>query len=892
MKTPHNPNQLTNEYRRKRFIKIVTLCSLASVLVLTSCKDDKVKSKEEAARFNKSANTYLIQGQFRAAVLEAKNAVEKDSQNAEGYIVLGKIYNEMGSFLGTQKMLEGVVKKLPEVSLELADAYVANKKYRSALSLLADYKAEKPEAEARKLILMARSAIHLGDNKIYEESMVALAKLPENKDDFTFLEIESLIAKGQGEAAQEKLDALPSESAQDVKKLIILGGFALQRNQLDKAEKLLSKALGLLPNTDIMTADKTQVLSGLTEVLIQQGKASEAYKYQKILAEANPDSQGAQQKYSDALEYYRQGKFSEAAKVLVELREQFPQDKNTAVLLGMTEYQQGKNEQATELFDKFIDPENTAPTIIEAAALAKYRSNKTGEAIELLKKAVENQPNNAELLATYGMALLDRDPVSVEGERAIEKSLVLNPKKHRLRLVLAKRNLANKNPIQALAQLKKAYSDDPLDLIIQQSYFRELINQGKKDELKREVAEFQKENPNNARGFFLEGWSKLVQKDYSGAQLAFEKSLSTKGNTEKALSYSGLAQVFQAQNQPQKALVTWQSLIEEQPEQVQAYSQWLKLIGQLKRVDDAADFLSALEKKTDKWQPSVVFAQLLFSQGKVSEAVAHIDVALERSGKNAQVKQVAANLYEAYGRKLNKEKNPEEAKKFLLKALNFFPDNMNYLAGLVEFEIGQKDIPEAQKLLDQFSSSEDVAAELLYLQGVIRNAEGKQDEAQKLFQDSWTKKPMDVVAETIFTAYQKAGNKEQAQKFVDEWVVKLPKSPRPALMKAVRAQENKDIADAIKWYEKTIELAPNLSAALNNLAWIYYEQKNPKAQELAKRAYEISANNPAVADTYGWILVENNQLEEGTAILEKAVSLDSTNKEIVEHLKLAKSRKK
>jgi cellulose synthase operon protein C len=140
---------------------------------------------------------------------------------------------------------------------------------------------------------------------------------------------------------------------------------------------------------------------------------------------------------ANAMELYRQGKFDEAAKVLSEIREQFPQDKNSAMLMGLVQYQQGQDQQASEIFDKFIDPETATPTVIQAAALAKYRSNKMDEALALLKKSVESQPENAEILATYGLALLDKDPTSAEAEKALEKSLALNPKQQRLRLALA-----------------------------------------------------------------------------------------------------------------------------------------------------------------------------------------------------------------------------------------------------------------------------------------------------------------------------------------------------------------------------------------------------------------------------------------------------------------------
>lgn len=894
MKTEQFSYQQKYLSANKKIATVIGMLAIVGSFSLTGCKDDKAANKEEAARFSRSAATYQQQGQLRAAMLEARNAVQKDPQNAQGYIALAKIYNQVGAYASTQKALEPVVKKLPDVSFELADAYMASKKYRSALNLLADYSGDKTsvDVQARKQIIIARSNIRLGDKAGYETALAELTKIPGKQDDVATLEAEYLISQGRSEEAQTKLDGLIANSNNNVKSLIILGNFALQSNQLAKAEDYYTKALGLLPNTDVLTVDKTTVLAQLTEALIQQGRTSEAYRYQKLLADANPESQAAQQKFNDAMEYYRQGKFDEAEKVLTEIREQFPQDKNTAMLLGLVQYQQGEDQQALELFDKFIDPETATPTVIQAAALAKYRSNKMDEALVLLKKSVESQPENAEILATYGLALLDRDPSSSEAEKALEKSLALNPKQQRLRLALAKRHIAMKNQAQALAQLQKAYTEEPLDLVIQQTYFKALFAEGKNDEVKKEVAEFQKNYPTNARGAFLEGWYKLIQKDYPGAQSAFEKSLATKGNNEKVLSYTGLAELYDLQKQPQKSILVWQSLLEEDPTQIPAYAHWMRLVQQLKRDKEAFSFLVDLEKKTDKWQPSVVLAQLLFTQGQLAEAVNHIDIALDRSAKSGQVKQIAANLYQSYGLVLGKEKKTSEAKTYLLKALTFFPSNMNYLASLIELEISQKNIPEAQKLLDQFSTSEEVAAEHAYLQGIIRAAEDNQQGALQSYLDSWNKKPMDVSAEAILGFYQKNKQKEQAEKFVDEWVSKMPKSPHPTLIKAVDAQQKNDLDIARVWYEKTVELAPQMPTALNNLAWIYYEQKNPKAIELAKKAYELSGSNPPIMDTYGWILVENNQVEEGISILERAANLAPDNKDILGHLKTAKAKKK
>lgn len=875
-------------------LRILLVTMAAMSIFLVGCKGEK-NTSEDVARFVKSAETYREQGQYRAAMLDAKNAIQKNPADAKGYIALAEIYNALGAYAGTQSLLTPVVEKLPEVSLQLAIAHIETRKYRSALNVLNDYKSEKVSAEQafQKEYLLARCYIFLGDRAAFEKS---LAGLKANKDKYVkteLLESEFLVSQGQQEAALVKLDALQvAEKDDSVNYFVAKGNLHLQRNELDKAEDLYTKALGLLPNTDILNSEKLVVLGQLTESLMRQGKSGEAYRYQKLIADANPEGNAAKERFNDAMELFRQGKFAEAEKTLTELREQFPQDKNSAILLGLVEYQKGRDKQAIDLFDQYIDPETSTSSIIQAAALAKFRVNKIDEAIELLKKSVDSQPENAEILATYGLALLERDKTNVDGQKALEKSLALNPKQQRLRLALAKRDFEMKNPGLALGQLQKAYNEQPLDLLIQQSYFKALFNDGKLDVIKTEILNFQKKYPNSPRGPFLDGWFNLVQKKYADAEQLFKKSIALKDNAEKNLSYAGLAEVYRAQNQPLKAAAVFESMIELDTAQAAYYREWLDLVQQTGGFKDALLFLGKLEAKPENWMPSIAIAQILLAQGQVASAVQHIDIAIERNGKSAQVKTVAASIYQRYGIILVNEKKAVEAKSYILKALLLDPNNMNILANLVELELLEKNYAEAQKLLDQYASANSGTAERDYLQGVIKTAQGQTEEALGLYKASWAKKPLEITAKAIASFYQKSNKNEELFSFVEDWSNKLPNSPEATLLMAIRAQQKNDQAGAVKWYEKTIQLDPTNAAPINNLAWIYYEQKNPKAVELAERAYKLGEKNPAIIDTYGWILVESGKVSEGLVLLQNAAALAPTNKEIQDHVAEAKKRLK
>ena len=88
--------------------------------------------------------------------------------------------------------------------------------------------------------------------------------------------------------------------------------------------------------------------------------------------------------------------------------------------------------------------------------------------------------------------------------------------------------------------------------------------------------------------------------------------------------------------------------------------------------------------------------------------------------------------------------------------------------------------------------------------------------------------------------------------------------------------------------ERVIEQYPDSGAVLNNLAWLYFHEKNEKkrALGLAKKAYQLVPEDVAILDTYGWLLLETGSLEQGIWLLHKAAKA-SMNSSIHYHLAVA-----
>lgn len=136
-----------------------------------------------------------------------------------------------------------------------------------------------------------------------------------------------------------------------------------------------------------------------------------------------------------------------------------------------------------------------------------------------------------------------------------------------------------------------------------------------------------------------------------------------------------------------------------------------------------------------------------------------------------------------------------------------------------------------------------------------------------------------------------AGKLADANEPLQSW---LTNNPHDLAVRALLAESFRKAGDnrrAIEQYETLLSQSSTEAVVLNNLAWLYYLERDSKALETAKRAWGILPNNPAIADTYGWLLTESGSLTEGLEVLGKADAIDGvTRPELRFHYVLALAR--
>ncbi len=84
-----------------------------------------------------------------------------------------------------------------------------------------------------------------------------------------------------------------------------------------------------------------------------------------------------------------------------------------------------------------------------------------------------------------------------------------------------------------------------------------------------------------------------------------------------------------------------------------------------------------------------------------------------------------------------------------------------------------------------------------------------------------------------------------------------------------------DYAQAEKYFERCLQLAPGFAEALNYLGYMWAEHgmKLDKARELIEKALKAEPKNAAYLDSLGWVLFKLNQPKEALPYLLKAVEL-------------------
>ena len=228
---------------------------------------------------------------------------------------------------------------------------------------------------------------------------------------------------------------------------------------------------------------------------------------------------------------------------------------------------------------------------------------------------------------------------------------------------------------------------------------------------------------------------------------------------------------------------------------------------------------------------------------------------------------------------------PESAST-LKKALELQPDFTAAQLLLAYLEVRAERFPAAMKLAREVQKQTAKSPAGFVLEGDILMAEKKFAEAAKAYEAAFGLGKNSEVVVKLSAAYSQGGKPQEAEARLAQWLKESPADLRVRVFAAETGIRSARYKVAIEHYEWLRDKQPDNVLALNNLAYAYQQMKDPRALEIAERAYKLKSesDNAEVADTLGWILVEQGNTTRGLELLQKALAAAPKSSDIRYHL--------
>ena len=129
------------------------------------------------------------------------------------------------------------------------------------------------------------------------------------------------------------------------------------------------------------------------------------------------------------------------------------------------------------------------------------------------------------------------------------------------------------------------------------------------------------------------------------------------------------------------------------------------------------------------------------------------------------------------------------------------------------------------------------------LEGDVRLALGQPREAAQAYQRAMTLSP-DLQIAAKQSAAMRSARMANPEAPLARWVAERPEDARARTLLAEAYQLTGRRELAIEQYERLAASPAAGFADLNNLAWLYYEQGDDRAEATARRAYDLAAGQP------------------------------------------------
>jgi tetratricopeptide (TPR) repeat protein len=564
------------------------------------------------------------------------------------------------------------------------------------------------------------------------------------------------------------------------------------------------------------------------------------------------------------------------------------------------------NKEALKVLEQFPGHGDAIVALTEAA--------QTKEEIEQAEQQLQKFPEKNSIsfyLASANLFLRQGDLAAAEN--ALWQGLTVDSKSAAAHMALGDLNLLKKDQKQAGEEFKKAAELAPVRSMERLKYAAFASAAGDTEETRRISTEMTKQAPD-----YLPGWTLLAElafkdRKYEEALSLLENVFSrdseyidgrrlegqvllAKGDTKKAVevlerldqTYPDtplvkyeLARVYLTNNNMNQAKVVLDQAIALNPN----YADAILLLADINLRSGHGEAVIEPMTRLLKRSPELRSAALLLAAAYGS--LDRFDDAAVVTGEQARLAPRDPQTQMALGLTLRQAKRNDEARQAFEKAADLAPDSLWPVDQLVELDLSEEHFDAARQRIGRHFQKAPDSPVAHFFEAKILVAEKKWDSAEAELQKTLQLDPnFSGAYDLLVQAYLATNNLPRALSQLQTQLSKNPNDASALMTLALLYERTSDFEKARDAYEHLLSMNPDLVSALNNLACLYADRLNDvgKAYDLARKARDLQGNDPAIADTFGWILSKRGEYQQALAMLQESAAKLPDSPEIQFHL--------
>lgn len=863
--------------------------SIALALITASCGKREVSNESRA----KAEQQIQAKTGMSATLLKLKSEVQRQPRSGAARYDLGaRLLAEGDPKAAVIELKHALELKHPELVVLplLVEALAQSGQYRALIDGYGNAKLADPAAQARLLSFVAQAMAEQGDVGNAAKTIdLALASNPKSSP--------ALLMKARLAGMRNDIDAgiatldnlLLDEPNSDA--AWVLKGELLQRQPANfkRAMQAHEQALKIRPTN-------TAAISALVALHLSQGDLDKARARLAELKKVEPDSPNTV--YVDGHVAYAAGDHTRARELFQAILKVLPNDVNVLLSSGENELLLDATLQAESLFAKALALAPANLIARQLLAQAQIKLGKSSQALLTLAPLVDVPDANADALFLAANARL------MNGEAKAAEALYgrlakLKPTAPKLRTAVATAGFGKHNDETVIKELRTISDEDhgiSADLAIISAQQRK----GQYDQALEAAAKLALKRPKDPMVPYIRGRLQLLKQDTVAARQSFEQALQLKPTYFP--SVAALSALDIQDNQIANARARIDNLLRLQPSNAMALLALAEISAKqgaprgtvLKELNAAA-----MAAPTDTGIRMAVIAYHL-QGGEAELALAAAQSAVAAQPDNSE-------LLDLLARCQIRAKQTQQALTTYSKIAILHPKSPHASLGMIDVHLANNDLDAAQrvveKLLEIFpelpaalgragviavrknqaaaglsiarrlQAQPGSAQEGLLLEGQIESNQGNWDTATAALRKAVEQYNSANAALLLHTTLLRSGKAGAAKSFASQWLSTHSRDTNFLFYLGSHAELAHDLSGAEQRYREVLAIDPNNILALNNLAMLLLQRKDPGATALAERAVEHAQDKDLYLDTLAQAYAAANKLDKAIDAQKRAVAL-------------------